>query len=178
LEVKKGKHFVYISRLNPPKRQDILIEAWKKFSKKNKGYKLILIGTPDNKKYYKKLLNLSKEDSSIEIMSGVSDKELGEILSNAKAGIFLGYQEDFGIIPLEILAAKKPLLAVNEGGYFKLIKKHPLFHKIRERHDKKDMINEVAKELDKFMSKKYVKNTVEKIKIKNFIKKMDEVLGI
>lgn len=175
LKTKIGKHFVYISRLNPPKRQDLLIEAWKKFSKKNKGYKLILIGTLDNKKYYKKLLKLSKGYNSIEIKSNVENKELRDLLRSSKAGIFLGYQEDFGIVPLEILAAGKPLLAVDEGGYVNVIKNHPLFHKIKEKHSRKEMVNEIAKELENFVKKKQ-KKTTKQIKTKNFIKEIDKIL--
>ncbi len=48
----KGNSFIYISRLNPPKRQDVLIAAWKKFSKKYPEFKLILAGTPENKVYF------------------------------------------------------------------------------------------------------------------------------
>jgi len=177
LKTRIGKHFVYISRLNPPKRQDLLIEAWKKFSKKNKGYKLILIGTPDNKNYYKKLLMLSKDDNSIEIKSNVKNKELGDLLRSSKAGIFLGYQEDFGIVPLEILAAGKPLLATDEGGYVNVIKDHPLFHKIKEKHSKKEMIKEIEKELENFVNKKKKKIAFKKIKLSNFVKEIDGVLG-
>ena len=176
LKTKKGKAFVYISRLNPPKRQDVLIEAWKKFSEKNKGYKLILIGTPDNKKYYEKLRELSNKVESIEIKSNVSNKELENILANSMAGIFLGYQEDFGIVPIEILSAGKPLLAVDEGGYVKIIENHPLFHKIKEKHDRKEMVKEITKELNNFIKKKN-KGRKKKIKMKNFVKQIDEVLG-
>ena len=178
LKIKTGKTFVYISRLNPPKRQDLLIEAWKKFSEKNKGYKLILIGTPDNKKYYKKLIELSNGDKTIEIKPHVSHKGLEKYLSSSIAGMFLGYSEDFGIVPLEVLAAKKPLLAVDEGGYVKLIKNHPLFHKIKEKHSRKEMINEISKELEEFIKKKNWKNSpLKRIKTKNFVKEIDGVLG-
>jgi len=176
-KTKTGKVFVYVSRLNPPKRQDLLIEAWKLFSEKNKGYKLILIGTPDNKKYHEKLLNLSKEEKSIEIKSNVSNKELKKLISESFAGLFLGYQEDFGIIPLEIISAGKPLLATDEGGYVKLIKDHPLFHKIKERHNSKEMIEEIAKELGNLVKENYSKIIPRKIKLNNFIKEIDEVLG-
>ncbi len=175
LKTNKGNTFVYISRLNPPKRQDLLIKAWKIFSKKNKEYKLILVGTPDNKKYFKKLIQLSAGDESIEIKSNVSNKELENILSTSIAGLFLGYSEDFGIVPLEILAAGKPLLAVDEGGYVKIIDNHPLFHKIKEKHSKEDMVKEIAKELENFLKKKQ-KGTAKKIKVKDFIKEIDDVL--
>ena len=177
LKTKNGKHFVYISRLNPPKRQDLLIEAWKKFSKKNKEYKLFLIGTPDNKKYYKELLRLSKDDNSIEIKPDVNDKELEDFLRSSKAGIFLGYQEDFGIVPLEILAAGKPLLAIDEGGYANLIKDHPLFYKIKERHSKKEMINEIEKSLNNFIKNKKSnkKGTISRVSTQKFINRFEEL---
>ncbi len=175
IKTKEGKSFIYISRFNPPKRQDLLIKAWKKFSEKNKGYNLIILGTPDNKGYYEKLLFLSKEDESIKIKANLSNKEVDKFLSTAKAGIFLGYQEDFGIVPLEILSAGKPLLAVDEGGYVKLIESHPLFHRIKERHSEPEMIAEITKGLENFVKKKQVK-TEGKIKIKNFIEEMDEIL--
>jgi len=177
LKNEKGNSFVYISRLNNPKRQDVLLEAWNIFSKENKGYKLILIGTPDNKKYYETLKELSEGDKSIEIKSGVSNKELEYILRKSLAGFFLGYQEDFGIVPLEILGAGKPLLAVDEGGYVKVIDKHPLFHRIKEKHSRGEMVKEISKELENFVKKSKFKGNVEKIKMKNFIEEIDEVLG-
>jgi glycosyltransferase involved in cell wall biosynthesis len=176
LKTTTGSSFVYISRLNSPKRQDLLIKAWKIFSKHNKKYNLILIGTPDNKKYYKKLLDLSKGDKTIQIKLNPSNEEFDKILSAAKAGIFLGYQEDFGIVPLEIIAAGKPLLAVDEGGYVKLVAGHPLFHKIKEKHSKEKMIKEISKELENFVKNKQRKIT-KKVKLKDFITQMDEVLG-
>ena len=174
---KKENSFIYISRLNPPKRQDILIEAWNMFSEKNKGYKLILVGNIDNKKYYSKLINLSKDNETIEIKTNVSNKEMEKIISKSVAGIFLGYQEDFGIVPLEILSAGKELLATNEGGYFELIKEHPLFYKINEKHSNKEMVNEIKEKLEEFINKKKIKTKNKKeIKTGNFIKEIDEVL--
>jgi len=176
LDGKEGKNFVYFSRLNPPKRQDILIKAWKNFSKKNKGYKLIIIGTPDNKKYYKKILKLSKNMDTVKIKINVSDKELKKNLLFAKAGIFLGYQEDFGIVPLEIIGAGNPLLAVDEGGYVDLIKNNPLFYPIKEKHLEKDMVQEVSKALENLAIKKNVKKNVKKIKLNDFIREIDKFL--
>ena len=175
-----SRSFVYISRLNPPKRQDILIEAWKIFIKKHPKYTLNIIGVPDNKKYYEKLKMISKNEKSIKIMIKSSDAQFKKTISSALAGIFLGYQEDFGIVPLEILSAEKPLLAVDEGGYVKVVKNHPLFHKIKEKHSQKEMIKEVSKELINFIEKKktFEKNfgKSEKIKIKNFVKEIDKTL--
>ena len=102
IKTKKENTFIYISRFNPPKRQDLLLEAWKEFVEKNPKYKLILIGNPENKKYFEKLKDLQKKTKNVEIKSNVSNKELEKLIANSIAGLFLGYQEDFGTIQNEI----------------------------------------------------------------------------
>lgn len=182
LKTKKGNTFIYVSRLNPPKRQDLLIEAWSKFIDKNQKYKLILIGNKDDKKYFKKLKKLQKKTKNVEIKLDVSNKELEKILASSIAGLFLGYQEDFGIVPLEIIMADISLIAVDEGGYVQLIQNHPLFHKIKEKHDRKEMVREITKELENFVKGKRTNAQAwssgrKKIKVKDFTKEIDKVLG-
>ncbi len=174
---KTKKDFIYVSRLNNPKRQDILIESWKLFSKKNPEYNLIFVGDIENKSYHKKLLKMSKGIKSITFLEKLSKMELERLISESFAGIFLGYQEDFGLVPLEIISAGKPLIAVDEGGYTKLIENHPLFHKIKEKHNSKEMIEEVTKELEGFIKKDYSKAKSKKIKLNNFIEEIEEVIG-
>ncbi len=173
---KTEKLFVYYSRLNPPKRQDILIKAWNIFSEKYNGYKLIIIGTAENKQYYRRLLKLSKNNKDIRIMTDVSDKKLRELLGRSVAGIFLGYQEDFGMVPLEIVAAGKPLLAIDEGGYVKILNKNPNFYKIKEKHEEIAMVQEVAKSLESFIKKKRIVSWKRGIKTTDFVKELDTVL--
>ncbi len=173
-----GKNFVYLARINPPKRQDVLIEAWKRFAKKYPRYNLTIIGTPEDKKYYKKILRMANNDKSIRIMKNVPDKELRDIIASSVAGVFLGYQEDFGIVPLEIISAGKPLLAVDEGGYTSVIKDHPLFYKIKEKHEREKMINEVERAFENFVKKKDKKNSRIRTPIRShdFVKEMDKIL--
>ena len=174
---KQKKQFFYVSRLNPPKRQDLLIEAWKGFVKKHPGYELVLVGTPDNKKYLKRLHKLVGDENSIQIKNHLPDKELGKLIGSSMAGIFLGYQEDAGIVPLEILALGKPLLAVDEGGYVDLIKDNKAFYKIKERHDRKEMVSEIESSLGKFVSGYKAPKKVQKIKTKNFIEEINSILN-
>ena len=175
-KAEQKKRFFYISRFNPPKRQDVLIEAWKIFSKKHPGYELVLAGTSDNKKYLKSLQKLAKGENSIKIKAHLSDKEMGNLIESSMAGIFLGYQEDFGIVPLEVLAAGKPLIAVDEGGYVNLIKDHKGFYKIKERHGREEMIKEVVKGLSRLISTHKGYKKMPKLKTKDFVKEIDSIL--
>ncbi|MCK5624630.1 glycosyltransferase family 4 protein [Candidatus Pacearchaeota archaeon] len=176
LKIKDKNYFLYYSRLNPPKRQDLLILAWKKFVKKYPQKKLFIVGTPENKEYCKKLMRLSKSTKNVEILTEVGEKELENLVSNCSVGMFLGYSEDFGIVPLEILSAGKPLIAVNEGGYIDLIKDHKGFYKIKEMHEKDKMVKEIFKALENFSNKKGRKNHKQEIKTNNFIYDIDKFL--
>jgi glycosyltransferase involved in cell wall biosynthesis len=169
-------HFLYYSRLNPPKRQDLLIEAWKIFIKKYPNIKLIIAGTPENKKYSEKIQKMANETPGIEIKLNVGENELESLVAKSIAGIFLGYSEDFGIVPLEILSAKKPLIATDEGGYVDLIKNHKQFYPIKEDISRKKMIENISDALDKFMSQKNKKGSTKKIKLNDFILEMDNFL--
>ena len=134
------------------------------------------MGSADNKNYLEKLKSLQSQTKNVEIKVNVPNKELEEILSSSKAGLFLGYEEDFGIVPFEILAAGKHLLAVDEGGYVDLIKDHPKFHKIKEKHDSKEMVKEIEKALKDFAKMKDKKIKNKKIVLNNFGKEINNFL--
>lgn len=168
------RHFLYLSRLNPPKRQDILIRAWKKFAQKYPKEKLILVGNIEGRRYYGYLRALAR-NQNIEIKTQVDNKEVKELIAQAKAGIFLGYQEDFGMVPLEILSMGKPLIAVDEGGYIDLVRHHTHFHPIQEHHENGQMIEEVANTLKQFMKQKK-KGKHQTISLQKFSQEVDRFI--
>jgi len=170
---RSGNYFVYYTRINIPKRQDVLLKAWKIFSEKHPQIKLKIIGTLDNKDYFKRILRLAKKTKNVEIRINVDTPELKKIVSKAFALIFLGYSEDFGITPLEMISSGKPLIAVDEGGYVDLIKNHPEFYKIKEKHSGRRMVKEVTKSLEAFMKSKKVKRKKISVNTGNFVKEMD-----
>ena len=54
--------------------------------------------------------------STIEFLGEVSDRDLVELYSNAKAFIYAAEHEDFGIIPVEAQSYGVPVIALNQGG--------------------------------------------------------------
>ena len=180
LKTKKGDYFLYVSRLNTPKRQDLLIKAWSKFVKENPKYKLILVGNIENKKYFGKLKELSKKTKNIFIKPHVEDKELMNLYKNCLAGVYIPFMEDFGIVPFEFLAMGKPLIATNKGGYFNLIKKNPNFYEVKEKTSEEEMINEINKTLNSFLKNKKNKKNKKKsnlsiVSTQKFIKSFEEL---
>jgi len=154
LKPNKGDYFLYISRINKLKRQDFLIKAWKNFVKKHPKEKLIIAGNVENKKYLKEIKDFSRGIRNIKILSSIKEGELDNLYKNSKAVIFIPYMEDFGIVPFEALASGKPLLAVDKGGYVKLIEDIPQYYKIKERESEKDFILEIERALEKFLKSK------------------------
>lgn len=54
-------------------------------------------------------------------MGQVGDKELAKIYASCKAFLALAEDEDFGITPVEAMAAGKPVIAFRGGGYLETV---------------------------------------------------------
>src|SRR3990172_3314650 len=54
---------------------------------------------------------------NVELLGRVTDEELYELYAKAKGFIALAREEDFGITPVEAMAAGTPVLAFNGGGF-------------------------------------------------------------
>jgi glycosyltransferase involved in cell wall biosynthesis len=116
------------SKLVQSKRQDILITAFKKFSKKVSGWKLILAGGSDvgGREFVQELREKSK-GYDIEILEGVDFKILVELYGKARffwsaSGFGVNEKknpeqvEHFGITIVEAMAGGAVPLVYNAGG--------------------------------------------------------------
>lgn len=101
----KSDSYLIVSALEPYKRIDIAIEAFKK-----SGRKLTIVG--DGSKY--KILKKSAA-SNISFAGKISDDEVRTEYRKSKAFIFPGL-EDFGITPVESQACGTPVIAFGAGG--------------------------------------------------------------
>ena len=101
----KGEYFLSFGAITPYKRIDLLVEAFA-----GSQEKLIIIGKGSEKE---KLENLSTDN--VTFLGALPDKDLEEVIAKAKALIFPG-EEDFGMIPLEVMAQGIPVLAFSKGG--------------------------------------------------------------
>ena len=107
----KGDYFLTASRLEPYKKIDLVIDA---FNRLNLPLKVAGDGAE-----IEKLRGASRPN--VEFLGRVSDEELRNLYSGAKAFIFPAL-EDAGIMPLEALACGTPVIGLNKGGVAEFIK--------------------------------------------------------
>lgn len=104
---KKEDFYLMVTALAPNKRVDLAIEA---FNELGLPLKIIGVGSLETTLRLK-----SKANQNIDFLGNMSRQKVIQYMAKAKAFIFPGV-EDFGITPLEAMAAGTPLIAYKKGG--------------------------------------------------------------
>ena len=99
----EGNYYIIISALTEFKKIEVAIEWFNKMSDKN----LIIIWSWD---YKNKLVQLVQDEKNIQFVWPKYSDELVQLVQNSKWLIFPG-EEDFWIVPIEVMAAWKPVFA-------------------------------------------------------------------
>lgn len=107
--------YVVFSRFVPYKRIDLAISACGEL-----GKKLVVIGGGSQEKQLKELA-ASYKNGQITFTGRISDEEVKDYLQRCKAMIFSA-EEDFGIIPVEVQACGRPVIAFGKGGALETVK--------------------------------------------------------
>jgi glycosyltransferase involved in cell wall biosynthesis len=114
-DLKPQDYFLIASRVVGAKGLDLAIEAANKL-----GFKLKIIGEPAGLKWEEEKLNKLKGET-VEFLGRVSDSELYRYYGQCKAFLALAQDEDFGITPVEAMAAGRPVIAYAGGGYLETV---------------------------------------------------------
>lgn len=115
-----------VSRLDSPKRINLIIEAMK-YVKGEIKLKIAGTGPEENK-----LKELAKTDSRIEFLGFKNNNEIIELYSNALAVLFLPYDEDYGLVTIEAMRSKKPVITCSDSGGTNEFVKHKVSGLIAE----------------------------------------------
>lgn len=105
-----GNYFLTVSRLDRPKRIDLVIEA---MSHVKADIELLIAGVGPDKE---RLQMLASNDPRIKFVGFKSDTELTKLYQNALAVPFVPYQEDYGLVTIEAMMAAKPVITVKDAG--------------------------------------------------------------
>lgn len=104
-DAETGDYYFTLSRLDWHKSVDDIVRAFEGLD-----VKLVVAGDGPERE---KLVRMAP--ANVEFTGYVSKPEKKELLAGAKAFVFNGQDEDFGISPVEALAAGTPLIGVEEG---------------------------------------------------------------
>jgi glycosyltransferase involved in cell wall biosynthesis len=106
-----GQEDFYLStaRLDGLKRVDRIVEAFQGMPEKNL---VVISGGPDLEKIQK----MADGFQNISIRGWVSESCLERLIGTCIATIYIPVEEDFGMSPVESMAAGKPCIGVREGG--------------------------------------------------------------
>lgn len=109
----QGDYVFYPSRLEPQKRQELLIEAMR-FVKT--PVTAVLAGGARDLKHYESLIKQHGVADRIKLLGLVSDSELVDLYANALGVCYLPFDEDYGYVTLEGMLSGKPVLVPRDGG--------------------------------------------------------------
>lgn len=108
-----GDYVFYPSRLEPQKRQELLIEAMRFV---RTPVKLVLAGGSADPGRYESLVKRAKVGDRVTMRGFVPDEELVQLYANALAICYLPFDEDYGYVTLEGMLSAKPVLVTSDSG--------------------------------------------------------------
>ncbi|MCP4226540.1 MAG: glycosyltransferase, partial [Actinomycetia bacterium] len=105
-----GDYFFTASRLDAPKRIDLIIEA---FGQTDLDTRLLIAGSGPERD---RLNELAAKDPRVELVGFVADDEMPALYAGAIAVPFIPDREDYGLIALEALASGTPVITCHDSG--------------------------------------------------------------
>jgi glycosyltransferase involved in cell wall biosynthesis len=109
----QGEFIFYPSRLEPQKRQDLLIEAMRLV---RTPVKLVLAGGAADVKHYENLIKQHSVSDRVTMRGFVTDDELVELYANSLGVCYLPFDEDYGYVTLEAMLSGKPVVVPSDSG--------------------------------------------------------------
>ena len=158
-QIKNDKYFVTVSRLVNYKRFDIIVDACTKLN-----LPLTVVGRGPA------LANLQKRAGpTISFDTNASDEDVANYMQSAQAFLFAAF-EDFGVTPVEAMAAGTPVIAYKAGGaldyvipgktgeFFAQQTAESLASTLQSFNATKYNHDDIKKHANKFSTKKFQKN--------------------
>ena len=112
-----GERVIYIGRLEPNKRPDLLISAAS--SVPEAKISIIGKGRKEDSERIKSLIKKTGISGRCELLGFLPDEELLRHLSTARAVFYAPYDEDYGYATIEAFLAMKPVITCADSGEVK-----------------------------------------------------------
>jgi len=106
-DAKTGDEYLYLGRLACHKRVDEVVAA---FNDLGDDYQLVIAGRGPEEEDLRE-----QAGDNVEFLGFVDEEEKQELYARAKALVYPPQNEDFGMVPIEAMAAGTPVIGVEEG---------------------------------------------------------------
>ncbi len=108
-----GPTVLFVGRLAPHKRQDLVIRAFARFRRSESSARLVLVGNPLSPGYGEQLRELARDlaEDTVTFEAGLTPTELGDRYRGADAFLCLSEHEGFCIPLLEAFNFRLPVVA-------------------------------------------------------------------
>lgn len=170
--ISQENYYLSAARLDPLKRVNLIVEAFKRMP----DQKLVIISDgPEMTRIRKAIADFN----NIKMMGYVPDDIYRKLVGNCIATIYIPKDEDFGMTPIESMAAGKPVIGVNEGGLKESIKHGETGILIPSDPGIEDVVDAIGR-LDKKRAGKMMAACQERAKlfdINVFISQMSDLLN-
>ena len=107
----ESAYFLSFARLSPPKRVDLIVDAFLQMPDQN-----LIFTYGRNDPMRDEILAKIEWKGNIRAIESPNDTDLISLIQWATATIYIPVDEDFGMSPVESMACGTPVIGVNEGG--------------------------------------------------------------
>jgi glycosyltransferase involved in cell wall biosynthesis len=109
-QVKAKKYWLFLSRIDPKKGIDLLIDAYNKLTAENHLLPELVIAGPIESGYAKKMIRKASSNSHIHFTGMLTGDSKWGSFYGCEAYLLPSHQENFGIAIVEAMACEKPVL--------------------------------------------------------------------
>jgi len=168
----QGNYYLSMARHDPLKRVDVIIQAFLDMP----GKRLVVASSgPETAR----LKRLCKNQDNVVFTGDLGDDELATMVGNAIATIYIPCDEDFGISPVESMAAGKPVIGTAEGGLLETIVDRETGILINSDPSPEDVIVAVGEMTSRFAlnMRKACEDRAGKFNQEEFLKQMRNIIS-
>lgn len=108
-----GDAWLCVSRLSHEKRIDLVVDTFRRLP----AERLVVVGGSQPGVDPHRLIRSLHPPSNVDFLGEVPEPQLLDLYANCRGLVAVSDDEDFGMTPVEAMAAGKAVVAVDEGGY-------------------------------------------------------------
>ncbi|MDQ0286985.1 1,4-alpha-glucan branching enzyme [Desulfofundulus luciae] len=117
----RDPNIVFLGRLVPEKGVQVLLEALASISERVEGARLLVAGRGPYEEYLKGRVEELGLSPRVQFVGFVDDLGRNRLLEMARVAVFPSLYEPFGIVALEAMAARVPVVVADTGGLGEIV---------------------------------------------------------